>query len=161
MTDFDNHQYVFYVFECLDSNVTDCYVGSTKAFRQRRAYHKKICNDDKYKGHNSKKYKMIRQHGGWDNWVMKPIDIKTCSKLEARIHENKLIDERKATLNCNKAYTSIEDKKAYHANYNKNFYTLKKLKEQKEKEELLAKIQQDISENTVVDLGQLCWSHKK
>lgn len=173
MTENDTCQYIFYTFVCNDPNVTDCYVGSTKAFRQRKAYHKRICNDDKYKSHNCKIYKMIRANGGFDNWQMIPIDVKVCNKVEARIHENILIQEKKATLNSNKAYISDEEKKAYqkeyHANYEKthraelNAYKnkLNALKRQREQEELVITIKEDINANMVVNLDDLCVCQSK
>ena len=110
MTESDKCEYTFYTFICNDPNITDCYVGSTKAFRQRKRNHKSNCNLKTSKSYNVKIYQTIRANGGWDSWEMKPIDTKICSRLEARIHETKLMEERHATLNCMKAYTSDEQK---------------------------------------------------
>jgi hypothetical protein len=51
-----------------------------------------------------KLYEAINAHGGWNNWAMNVIDKKVCSKVEARIHETKLMDEHKATLNKIRAF---------------------------------------------------------
>lgn len=173
MTENDICEYTFYTFVCNDPNVTDCYVGSTKAFRQRKAYHRNACNNEKYKAHNFKIYQTIRANGGWDNWEMKPIDMMVCNRLEARIHESKLIEERQSTLNSYKAYVSIEERKKYqkeyHANYEKthraelNAYKnkLNALKRKREQEELIAMIKEDINANKTVDLGKLCGCQKR
>jgi hypothetical protein len=125
MTESDKYNYTFYTFICNDPNITDCYVGLTKAFRQRKNNHKSNCNLQTCKAYNRKIYQTIRANGGWDNWEMKPIDSKICSRLEASIHETKLMEERHATLNCVKAYTSEEQKKEYYKDYreqNKEYY---------------------------------------
>lgn len=127
----DNDEYTFYIFACNDPNITDCYVGSTKAFRQRKTNHKYQCNNEKNKSYNVKIYQTIRVNGGWDNWEMKPIDVKHCSKLEARIHETKLMEERNSTLNmCNayvnkkeydKEWEKTDKRKEYKKQYNKEY----------------------------------------
>lgn len=104
----DTKEYTFYTFICKDPNITDSYVGSTRAFRKRKSQHKSHCNNESSKKHHLKIYQTIRANGGWDNWEMKPIDIKICSLTEARIHETKLMEERNATLNCIRSFISQE-----------------------------------------------------
>lgn len=101
-------EYTFYIIVCNDPNITDCYVGSTKVFRQRKYEHKSRCNNELSEKHHFKIYQTIRANGGWNNWSVKPIDTKICNNLEARIHEMKLIEERNAKLNCKNAYTDNE-----------------------------------------------------
>jgi hypothetical protein len=105
------YEYVFYTFICNDPNIKDCYVGSTRNFRKRKCQHKTDCFNEHRKSHNSRIYETIRANGGFDNWSMKPIDIKICSKLAARIHETKLMEERQANMNCMKAYVTEEQRK--------------------------------------------------
>lgn len=107
----ETYDYIFYTFICNDPNITDNYVGSTKAFRQRKSTHKCHCNNENSNKYNFKLYQSIRANGGWDNWEMKPIETKNCSTLEAHIFETKLMDERNTTLNIYKAYTSEEQYK--------------------------------------------------
>lgn len=108
MTDTDIKEYVFYTFICNDPNITDCYVGSTRSFRERKSRHKSSCNNENGKSYNLKIYQTIRNNGGWDNWEMKLIDTKLCSFLEARIYETKLMEERQASMNTRKAYLTEE-----------------------------------------------------
>lgn len=105
------HDYTFYTFICNDPNIKDCYVGSTRSFRQRKRSHKYNCLREQSDRHNLKVYETIRANGGWQAWKMIPIDSKTCTNLEARIYENKLMEERGATMNIHNAYTSDEDQK--------------------------------------------------
>ena len=76
------------------------YVGCTTNFNARKNQHRSRCLNPKDKEHNVYKYKMIRDNGGWDAFVMKPVKIVNCnSKLEAEIEEEKVRVELKATLN--------------------------------------------------------------
>ena len=55
---------------CKDTNITDCYVGSTTSFRSRKSKHKSNCNKENNKDYNRKVYQFIRDNGGWNNWDM-------------------------------------------------------------------------------------------
>jgi hypothetical protein len=90
----------FYKIYCKDINITDCYIGSTINFNQRKKLHKSVCNNEKHKYYNLKVYIFIRENGGWDNWIMEELESKNCeSNEEARIREQELIVEFNATLN--------------------------------------------------------------
>ena len=108
MTTSDTYTYYIYKIVCNDTSVTDLYVGSgkKKASRQRRFQHKLICNDETNKNHNIKIYKIIRQHGGWDNWRMVIIEeMINCSKIQARIKEEEHRLNLNANMNTNRAYS--------------------------------------------------------
>lgn len=137
-------EYIFYEIKCNDSNITDFYIGSTMNFTRRKCQHKHHCNNKLSDASNYKIYNIIRENGGWDNWTMNPIDKQTFeTKLDARIHENKIITERQSTLNTHKAVSSNEklkkykelnrDKyKEYQKEYNKNYRLKKKLEKENE-----------------------------
>ena len=55
---------VYQIF-CKNPNVKDFYIGRTIDFTARKRNHKNSSNLS-----NSKLYRTIREHGGWDNWVM-------------------------------------------------------------------------------------------
>ena len=57
-----------YRIECLDKNITDFYIGSTKNLYNRTKCHKNRCIDINGSCYNYKVYKFIRENGGWDNW---------------------------------------------------------------------------------------------
>ena len=93
-------EYIFYEIRCLDSSITETYIGSTMNFTRRKCQHKGACNRINDKKHHLKLYKIIRANNGWTNWEMVPIDKQVFeTKLDARLHEQKLIKEHKATLN--------------------------------------------------------------
>jgi membrane protein involved in colicin uptake len=109
---------VFYLIKCNDESVADCYCGSTFDFLRRKAQHKTVCNNENSKHHNLKIYQGIRDNGGWSNFSMTMIDRKIVKdKLEARQHEQTLIDTHKTKLNTIRAYISEEQRQKYKAEY--------------------------------------------
>lgn len=110
--------YIIYKIYCYDDNIKDCYVGSSKAFRQRKCDHKYICNNETHKKHNEPKYKFIRDNGGWDNWNIVAIEEYKCNNIiQARIREQHWIEQLNATLNKHTAYgKDIEKKKEWEKN---------------------------------------------
>jgi predicted GIY-YIG superfamily endonuclease len=102
--DFSNEM-IFYIIKSNDLEKTDIYVGSTFNFLKRKWQHKSDCTNVNSKGHNLKIYVYIRENGGWDAFTMTMLDRKVCvDMLEARQHEQSLIDKYKATLNMYKAF---------------------------------------------------------
>ena len=85
----------YYIYKiCCDDCPGFVYVGSTKAFRQRKNHHKHDCNNMI----DRKLYTTIRENGGWDNWRM--VIIEDCGEIsftEARIKE----EEHRVKLNAN------------------------------------------------------------
>ena len=111
-----------------DNNI---YVGSTSNFRNRKYYHKNSCNNEKTIGYNLPVYQYIRANGGWDEWVIIPIEEYPCnSKNELVIRERHYIDLLRPILNKNipsrtkKEY--YEDNKEQIAEYRKEFYKANK-----------------------------------
>ena len=91
---------VFYKIYCKDINFHDVYIGHTTNFVQRKHSHKRACNKSNHNSHNLKVYKIIRQHGGWDNWNMEIIGFKNCKDhSEACTVEQKYFDSYEASLN--------------------------------------------------------------
>jgi hypothetical protein len=61
----------YYIYKiCCDDCSDFVYVGSTKAFRQRKNKHKNDCTNENSSNFNLKLYNTIRENGGWDNWRM-------------------------------------------------------------------------------------------
>lgn len=117
----------YIVYKIYKDGVDYVYVGSTKAFNNRKYKHKERCNNEtNKKNYNCKIYTIIRDNGGWDTWNMVKIDeIKDCSLTESQIKEQEWIDKLKANMNTNNAHETeelfkerkqIEDKK-YHENH--------------------------------------------
>jgi len=85
---------------CLDTEVKEIYVGSTRSFRQRKNCHKTRCNNPTNKDHNYYVYQFIREHGGWVNWNM--ISLFTGefeTKHEMHRKEREYMETLGATLN--------------------------------------------------------------
>ena len=84
-----------YMIECLDSHISDRYVGHTTNFVQRIAHHKDCVNRC-----DRKLYRFIRCHGGWSNWCMKPLSVVSCrNKGDACLEELYWYMKLKPTLN--------------------------------------------------------------
>jgi len=84
----------------LDYDDLNIYIGSTCNFKHRKNGHKTCCNNEKSTNYNFFVYKYIRDNGGWDDWVMTPIEKYSCdSKKELEIKERYYIDLLRPTLN--------------------------------------------------------------
>ena len=93
---------IMYKIVCKDLTIKDCYVGHTTDMTKRKYAHKFACNTEKDKSHNHKKYKIIRQNGGWDNWTMLLIEKFPCEdNYEACKREREIIEQLGANLNTN------------------------------------------------------------
>lgn len=90
------------------------YVGNTTRFDKRKSHHKCTCNDPKYKGHNQKLYKMIRDNGGWDCFEMTQIkEFPPCkNSREAEAEEDKIMI---------RAHLTVEEKKETCSKYQKEW----------------------------------------
>jgi hypothetical protein len=76
------------------------YVGHTTNFVQRKRAHKQSCINPKTVNHNCKLYSIIRENGGWTNWVMEIVHFFNCNdQYEARTKEQEYFVLLKATLN--------------------------------------------------------------
>jgi hypothetical protein len=109
---------VIYHFVCKDEMVAYSYVGSTTNFNKRKGQHKSSCNIETADHHQYKLYQIIRDHGGWDNWDMKPIEEFPCeNKIQQVIREQYWINQLKPEMNCRVSYregqTVSEKNKAY------------------------------------------------
>mgnify|MGYP003681832498 FL=1 len=108
--------YYFYKIVC-DDLPNYVYVGSTSAFRQRKARHKNECNNETGKTYNRKLYSTIRENGGWDNWRM--VIINECeeglTKTQTHIIEEEFRVKLNANMNMIKCYRTKDEA---HANHN-------------------------------------------
>ena len=105
------NDYVVYKIVCL-SNPNLVYVGSTANFYTRRKCHKTCCNNPNDKHHNYKKYIVIRENGGWDNFNMVIVDEpKQITLIKSRMIEEEWRVKLNANLNSIKCFTTDEEKK--------------------------------------------------
>ena len=94
-------KYKIYEIVCKDPSIKSIYVGHTKNFRNRRSNHADPYNDNpKSRVFNYRLYKSIRDNGGWDNWIMRPIEkFNGNDRGDALIREQYWIDTKKSDLN--------------------------------------------------------------
>ena len=110
--------YYFYKLYCIDENVKEIYIGSTKRIKNRYKLHKSNCTNINDKSYNRKVYQYIRTNGGWDNWLMDVFDEHEC--LNKRVAEKVEEFYRKsmgATLNSYRCYTTPEESKLTRKQY--------------------------------------------
>jgi hypothetical protein len=99
-TEIDYSNTIIYKITCIDSNITDVYVGHTTNFVQRKHSHKQNCNNKKSSNYKCKLYEVIRNNGGWNNWKMEIINFFNCKDhYEARQKEQEYFELLKCTLN--------------------------------------------------------------
>jgi len=93
---------VIYKIISNDTSLTDCYVGSTTNFIQRKQAHKSACYNVTHNSYNLKVYQVIRDFGGWDSWSMLELEKYPCKdNNEATLRERHWIDLLCSTLNTN------------------------------------------------------------
>jgi hypothetical protein len=91
---------IIYKICCKDNTITECYVGHTTNFKQRKIEHKYACCNPNSKSYNIKVYEFIRNNGGFNNWKFVEIEKYPCnSKEEAHMRENYWYFTLKASLN--------------------------------------------------------------
>ena len=81
---------IIYKIVSKDINITECYIGSTINFKERKRKHITHCNNENSIKYNYKLYKFIRDNGGFNNFEI--IEIKkypSTSKRELELEEQK------------------------------------------------------------------------
>jgi hypothetical protein len=95
-------EYLIYKLCCNDTDLF--YIGSTRDFTTRKSRHKTSCNRQNIRDYNSKKYRTIRQFGGFENWRMVVIDVlNNVTKLQAEMREEVHRVQLNAMLNSQRA----------------------------------------------------------
>lgn len=132
----DYSKTIIYRIVCKDTNITDCYVGSTTNFIHRKRQHKKNCNTN----NTFYVYQFIRDNMGWDNWDMIEIEkYNAIDKLDSHKRERYWIEYYKSSLNKN---IPTRTDKEYYEN-NKEHYK----QYRKENKEQLAEKKKDYYED--------------
>jgi hypothetical protein len=128
---------IIYKIVCKDESVTDCYVGHTTDFAQRKRDHRSKCLNHNSEKHNLKVYQTIRSNGGLDNWEMIEIEKYPCeNSFQAREKERYWIETLKATLNDiipNRTKQEYVDENKEHITEYKHSWYLKHKEELNEK----------------------------
>ena len=75
------------------------YVNSTKHFEARKEWHKNVYLDEEDPWNKTLLYKTIRENGGWDNFIIEPIEYGYFDDIEKVIkREITLIEELKSNV---------------------------------------------------------------
>jgi hypothetical protein len=99
-TEIDYSNTIIYKITCKDTAIKDVYVGHTTNFVQRKYSHKQSCINAKSTNHKCKLYTIIRENGGWKNWIMEIVTFFNCNDhYEARTKEQEYFLLLNATLN--------------------------------------------------------------
>ena len=99
-TNIDYSNTIIYKITCVDSAITDTYVGHTTNFVQRKHAHKQSCTNTRSANYKCKLYETIRNNGGWDNWKMEIINFFNCeTHYDARKKEQEYFVLLNANLN--------------------------------------------------------------
>jgi len=157
----DYSKCVIYKLVCNDLTVTDCYVGHTTNFTQRKKHHKdstNIINNQKY---NRKTYDFIRDNGGWDNFSMIEIEKYPCKDHnEATARERYWYEILTAKLNTN--IPNRSKKEWYEANKekikekSKEYYDTNKEKLLTKQKEYYDTNKEKINKKFTCECGSIC-----
>ena len=112
------NDYTFYKIVNVNGDCEMLYVGSSCNMKHRRRTHKSSCNNPNAKDYNTKKYKTIREHGGWDEF--KIVEIGTAEQLtltESLVIEETYRIELKANMNTYRCGTTKDGIKEYYKEY--------------------------------------------
>ena len=106
-----------------DYENANIYIGSTTDFIRRKNNHKTVCCNEKSKEYNDKKYQYIRGNGGWECFNMIEVEKYPCNdKREAEAREEYWRCHFNSQLNTKRAYKTVEQRKQYDIEYQKQFY---------------------------------------
>ncbi len=89
---------IVYKIVCKDLDKTECYVGHTTNFVNRKHSHKNVCLTQSLI--RTRLYKYIRENGGWENFDMVEVEKYNCKDVnEAHKYERQWIEKLNAKLN--------------------------------------------------------------
>ncbi len=85
---------------CIDPEIKEIYVGSTKNLRVRKNQHKTRCNNENDKKYTYSVYQFIRANGGFSNWDVIQLErVEFNTKYELHAKERHYIETLNASLN--------------------------------------------------------------
>tara|TARA_R110002167_G_C12306153_1_gene617683 strand:- start:25 stop:591 length:567 start_codon:yes stop_codon:yes gene_type:complete len=105
-----------YKISCVDENIKEFYIGSTKDLYIRKINHKSCCNNLNSNSYHYPLYQFIRKNGGIDNWeIIVEVETPNHTKEERLELEQIYIELLKPQLNINNPYGF--DKEKYSKDY--------------------------------------------
>ena len=122
--DIDYSNTIIYKISCKSTSCIELYVGHTTNFVQKKYNHKQCCTNQESKKYNCHLYKVIRENGGWENWLMEIIICVNCKdKYDAKQKEKEYCLMLNATINNNEKHDFYEKEEK---NVNKNVNNVNK-----------------------------------
>ena len=76
-----------YKISCLNNEVKEFYIGSTKDLKDRISKHNNFYKNN----YNWKVYKFIRENGGINNWEIIPIEIYECEMTKPQLNSQRAL----------------------------------------------------------------------
>jgi hypothetical protein len=114
-------EYIIYKLCCDECD--DFYIGSTRNMTERRRCHKSRCHNENDTAYNQKKYRTIRDNGGFENWRLVPIEkMENVSRFQAECREEIVRVELNALMNSMKATRGDITEQEYNKIYMKEYY---------------------------------------
>jgi hypothetical protein len=119
----DSKKYIYYIYKIVYANkeqdLSYIYIGSTKNIKERYANHISNMNNPNTHEYNTKKYKVMRENGGVDNFKMVVIYTTTepITKQQARILEETYRISENANLNDCRCFRTETEKIEQLKNY--------------------------------------------
>ena len=122
------------IYKLYNPDYPEFYIGSTKNLKTRKTDHKSCCNNEPRKEYNEKKYKYIREHGGYDSWKYEILEKDEYKDKKHRFErEAHFIKTLNSTLNGNIPGRTMEE---YCGEYRKERNEKSKKYYQKHKEKI-------------------------
>ena len=122
----DDKKYEYFIYKLYNPDCDFIYVGSTRDITARKNKHKSDCNNVNCPAYNSKIYKTIREHDGWDEWFMVVLEVMPdVTKMTAEMQEDAYRVDLNATMNSIKATRGLMTKEEYIKQYkidNKEYF---------------------------------------
>ena len=102
-------KYTIYEISCKDENIKSIYVGHTKTFFNRMENHKNPFNNNiRSPVYNYPLYKIVRENGGWNNWIINKLEIIQGDRDKAAEREQYWMDLKQTDMNQVNAYDKNE-----------------------------------------------------
>lgn len=120
--------YTFYRIYSKNPEVTECYIGSTKDFKNRYRYHKIRYTNEDDPHYTIKLYTYMRNNGGFDVFEFEIIDTIIFNNTDRLWHERKLIELYGATLNIYMPIVTKDETIQAKKHYNKQYAIINKEK---------------------------------
>lgn len=115
---------IYSMYRIFHPDKTECYIGSTYTFTDRKRSHKLNCNNPTYRAYTYQLYQFIRDNGGWDEWKMEEIEKFQCSSPDPLVYrpekltrEKELTRQYNATLNTISQIRTPEELNVYQAKW--------------------------------------------